>query len=220
LGNISSKGRLRNLLKKQTPPNLAERLLLGVNGVALIAHGGSDVKAVKNSVRTAAAFVEKGINRQISEQIHQVPAASARAGGGARLMKGVRFLATGVGCPPGSHQRGSVTKSWTPPTNGLPSGPALKNGGSPPRGSHLGPVHPGRPAGFGTGESSPDQLDAIIVATCTPDHLFPSTACLVQKNLRVPACIAFDVSAACSGFIYGLAVANGLIATGSPKPFC
>ena len=63
----------------------------------------------------------------------------------------------------------------------------------------------------------PDQLDAILVATCTPDHLFPSTACLVQKNLGVPACIAFDVSAACSGFIYGLAVANGLISTGVAK---
>jgi 3-oxoacyl-[acyl-carrier-protein] synthase-3 len=63
----------------------------------------------------------------------------------------------------------------------------------------------------------PDQLDAIVVATCTPDHLFPSTACLVQKNLGIPACMAFDVSAACSGFIYGLAVVNGLIATGVAK---
>jgi 3-oxoacyl-[acyl-carrier-protein] synthase-3 len=62
-----------------------------------------------------------------------------------------------------------------------------------------------------------DQLDAIVVATCTPDHLFPSTACLVQKALGVPHAIAFDVSAACSGFIYGLAVVNGLIATGTAK---
>ncbi|MBL0058199.1 MAG: ketoacyl-ACP synthase III [Elusimicrobia bacterium] len=63
----------------------------------------------------------------------------------------------------------------------------------------------------------PDQLDAIIVATCTPDHLVPSTACLVQKALGAPPCIAFDVSAACSGFIYGLAVVQGLIATGVVK---
>ncbi|MBL8023481.1 MAG: ketoacyl-ACP synthase III [Elusimicrobia bacterium] len=63
----------------------------------------------------------------------------------------------------------------------------------------------------------PDQVDAIVVATCTPDHLFPSTACLVQKALEVPSCIAFDVSAACSGFIYGLAVVNGLIETGVAK---
>lgn len=63
----------------------------------------------------------------------------------------------------------------------------------------------------------PEDLDAIIVATCTPDHLIPSTACLVQKNLGIPSGIAFDVSAACSGFIYGLAVANGLISTGVAK---
>ena len=63
----------------------------------------------------------------------------------------------------------------------------------------------------------PEDLDAIIVATCTPDHLIPSTACLVQKNLGIPAGIAFDVSAACSGFIYGLAVVNGLISTGVAK---
>ncbi|HMU95645.1 MAG TPA: beta-ketoacyl-ACP synthase III [Elusimicrobiota bacterium] len=63
----------------------------------------------------------------------------------------------------------------------------------------------------------PRDVDLIVVATCTPDHLFPSTACLVQKNLGVPASIAFDVSAACSGFIYGLACVKGLLETGLAK---
>jgi 3-oxoacyl-[acyl-carrier-protein] synthase-3 len=63
----------------------------------------------------------------------------------------------------------------------------------------------------------PDAIDLIVVATCTPDHLFPSVACLVQKNLGIPSCIAFDVSAACSGFLYGLACVRGLLASGTAK---
>jgi 3-oxoacyl-[acyl-carrier-protein] synthase III len=64
---------------------------------------------------------------------------------------------------------------------------------------------------------APADVDLIIVATCTPDHLFPSVACLVQKKLGVPQAIAFDVSAACSGFLYGLACVKGLLETGAAK---
>jgi len=60
----------------------------------------------------------------------------------------------------------------------------------------------------------PVDLDAIIVATMTPDQPFPSTACLVQHKLGAPKCMAFDISAACSGFIYGLQVARGLLQSG------
>lgn len=66
-------------------------------------------------------------------------------------------------------------------------------------------------------ELSPEQLDVIIVATCTPDHFFPSVACLVQNGLRAKNAAAFDVSAACSGFIYSLATANGLLTSGIHK---
>ncbi|MCD6116598.1 ketoacyl-ACP synthase III, partial [bacterium] len=54
----------------------------------------------------------------------------------------------------------------------------------------------------------PDELDLIIVATLSPDMLFPSTACLVQKNIGATKAVAFDISAACSGFIYGLSIAQ------------
>lgn len=66
-------------------------------------------------------------------------------------------------------------------------------------------------------ELSADQLDAIIVATCTPDHFFPSVACLVQKALGANQAAAFDVSAACSGFIHALAVAKGFLESGMYK---
>ncbi len=57
-------------------------------------------------------------------------------------------------------------------------------------------------------------IDLILVATSTPDHLFPATACLVQDKLGATKAGAFDVSAACSGFIYALALARGMIVTG------
>ncbi len=58
------------------------------------------------------------------------------------------------------------------------------------------------------------EIDLIVVATSTPDHVFPSTACLVQKELDAPGGAAFDVSAVCSGFVYALATADAMIRTG------
>lgn len=59
-----------------------------------------------------------------------------------------------------------------------------------------------------------EELDLIIVATITPDMFFPSTACILQDKLGAAKAAAFDLSAACSGFIYGLATASSMIASG------
>src|SRR5580765_3863553 len=58
-------------------------------------------------------------------------------------------------------------------------------------------------------------IDLIVVATSTPDMVFPSTACLVQRKLGIAGCAAFDVQAVCSGFVYALAVADSMIRTGA-----
>ncbi len=63
----------------------------------------------------------------------------------------------------------------------------------------------------------PADLDMILVATITPDMLFPSTACVLQERLGARRAAAMDVSAACSGFIYGLAVADGLLRLGTMR---
>ncbi len=60
-------------------------------------------------------------------------------------------------------------------------------------------------------------LDLIIVATTTPDRVFPSTACLLQDRLGVHGCPAFDVQAVCTGFVYALAIAEKFIRTGSAR---
>jgi 3-oxoacyl-[acyl-carrier-protein] synthase-3 len=69
-----------------------------------------------------------------------------------------------------------------------------------------------RAAGVAAGD-----LDLIIVATSTPDYVFPSTACLLQAKLGVRGCAAFDVQAVCSGFVYGLGVADSFIRAGETR---
>ena len=62
-----------------------------------------------------------------------------------------------------------------------------------------------------------DEVDLLIVATSTPDMVFPSTACIVQRKLGIAGCAAFDVQAVCSGFVYALTVADAMIRTGSAR---
>ncbi len=64
---------------------------------------------------------------------------------------------------------------------------------------------------------SADQIDLILVATSTPDMVFPSTACIVQRKLGVHGCPAFDVQAVCSGFVYALTVADSMIRSGAAR---
>ena len=63
----------------------------------------------------------------------------------------------------------------------------------------------------------PSDIDLIIVATSTPDMVFPSTAALLQSKLGIVGCPVFDVQAVCSGFIYAMTVADAMIKTGTAK---
>jgi 3-oxoacyl-[acyl-carrier-protein] synthase-3 len=60
-------------------------------------------------------------------------------------------------------------------------------------------------------------IDLIIVATTTPDKIFPSTACILQHKLGISGCAAFDIQAVCSGFVYALSTADNFIKSGAAK---
>jgi len=62
-----------------------------------------------------------------------------------------------------------------------------------------------------------EDIDLIIVATTTPDMVFPSTACILQSKLDISECPAFDVQAVCSGFVYALNIADLFIKSGQAK---
>jgi 3-oxoacyl-[acyl-carrier-protein] synthase III len=66
------------------------------------------------------------------------------------------------------------------------------------------------------GRSAAD-VDLIIVATSTPDMVFPSTACILQPKLGIAGCAAFDLQAVCSGFVYALSVADAMVRVGSAR---
>jgi 3-oxoacyl-[acyl-carrier-protein] synthase-3 len=63
----------------------------------------------------------------------------------------------------------------------------------------------------------PSAVDLVVVATTTPDQVFPSTACLLQNRLEIHGCPAFDVQAVCAGFIFAMDVANRFIRTGGAR---
>ncbi len=63
----------------------------------------------------------------------------------------------------------------------------------------------------------PQDIDLIVVATSTPDMVFPSTACIIQRKLGIDGCAAFDLQAVCSGFVYGLSVVDSMIRTGMAR---
>ena len=63
----------------------------------------------------------------------------------------------------------------------------------------------------------PEDIDLIILATTTPDQVFPSTACLLQSRLGIHGCAAFDIQAVCTGFVYAMGVADNFIKAGSAK---
>ncbi|MDB5749930.1 MAG: ketoacyl-ACP synthase [Ramlibacter sp.] len=81
--------------------------------------------------------------------------------------------------------------------------------------SELG-VHAARNALEAAGRQA-SEVDLIIVATSTPDMVFPSSATILQHKLGVGGCAAFDVQAVCSGFVYALTVADAMIRTGSAR---
>ena len=65
--------------------------------------------------------------------------------------------------------------------------------------------------------TSPEEIDLILVATATPDYFFPSTACVIQDKIGAKNAAAFDLSAGCSGFVYGIATGSNFIKTGAYK---
>jgi 3-oxoacyl-[acyl-carrier-protein] synthase III len=72
-------------------------------------------------------------------------------------------------------------------------------------------------AALASAKRSAADVDLIIVATSTPDMVFPSTACILQHKLGIAGCAAFDMQAVCSGFVYALTVADAMVRAGSAR---
>ena len=74
---------------------------------------------------------------------------------------------------------------------------------------------------FATHQVDPQSIDFLLFCTQTPDYPLPTTACLIQDRLGLPLhCGALDFNLGCSGFVYGLSIADGLIQSGAAKGSC
>jgi 3-oxoacyl-[acyl-carrier-protein] synthase-3 len=78
--------------------------------------------------------------------------------------------------------------------------------------SHMG--HAAALIALEKGGLTPEDIDLILVATMSPDYMYPSTACLIQASLNAKNAVALDIQAACTGFIYGLSIAKAYIESG------
>jgi 3-oxoacyl-[acyl-carrier-protein] synthase III len=108
-------------------------------------------------------------------------------------------------------------KSWsTPPTSGSPRARASRSAGSRRIGCAR-PTWASRlpAARWSQANVREDEIDLIICATITPDMPFPATACLIQQKLGAKRAAAFDMEAACSGFLYGLEIGQQFITSGT-----
>ncbi len=108
-------------------------------------------------------------------------------------------------------QRLDTTDEWIRTRTGISERRVLREGGT----SEL--VVPAARRCLEMRGIGPDDVDCIIVSTITPDHLFPSTAAVVQQKIGATRAWGFDLSAACSGFTYGLAVASSLVTSGAAR---
>jgi 3-oxoacyl-[acyl-carrier-protein] synthase III len=120
----------------------------------------------------------------------------------ARVMTNADFQARGL----------DTSDAWIRERTGI----VQRHIAEPSQGSSELAMHASRAALSAAGVA-PEDLDLIIVATSTPDYVFPSTACLLQAKLGAKGGAAFDVQAVCSGFVYGLATADAFIKAGTHK---
>lgn len=134
------------------------------------------------------------------------------------ILRSIKILGTGVGLPPkiltnnDLAQMVDTSDAWITERTGIKARRIAEDDVSTSDLCAEAVAHACKNAGM-----EPADLDALIVGTSTADTLFPSTACWTQKKLGIRGMAALDVSAGCSGFVYGLEVASALVAAGTAK---
>ena len=194
--------------------------LLGLRGIVIKSHGSADGT---RSARRSSARSRKCATacRSASPSAWRSPARSRGRPpcepNASQRNDLFRIAGTGSYLPPrvmtnaDFAARCDTSDAWIRERTGIERHIAEKSRGL--ERSRLG-SEPARAAG---GRRRAEELDLIVVATSTPDYVFPSTACLLQAKLGVKGCAAFDVQAVCSGFVYGLATADTFIGRGNTR---
>ncbi len=224
---------LKHFKRRVDPRRYNGAALLGLRGLVFKSHGSADAFAFEQALNRACEAARNRlldrVHDRILETLQALPAPSADEPAdpsrmnttSARYTAHRRHRQLPAAAPRDERRAGAPAgraAASRPATTGSSSAPASARAISPP------PTwlqRSRRRARRAARSTPPDceagQVDLIIVATSTPDMVFPSTACIVQRKLGIAGCPAFDVQAVCSGFVYGLSVADAMIRTGAAR---
>ena len=185
--------------------------LLGLKGIVVKSHGAADSFSFEFALEKAVGEVKNNMLDEIAARMSEINE-------DVLLKMYSRIISTGSYLPEKRltnfdfEQMLDTSNSWIVERSGIES---RRVAGADELASDLG--YKAAYSALKRANLEPNDVDLIIVATTTPDMIFPSTACIVQSKLGVKDCIAFDVQAVCSGFVYGLNIADLFIKSGQAK---
>ena len=177
-------------------------------------HGSATDKGVANAIRVAARMVREDLTRKIAEDLANVSAQRAAAGGREMSRRAV-IVGTGSALPPRRvtnaelAERVDTTHEWIVERTGIEARHIAGDGETTATLATEAARKALAAAGIDAG-----QIGLIVLATATPDQTFPASATRVQTALGIDDCIAFDVQAVCTGFLYALSIADNMIKGG------
>jgi 3-oxoacyl-[acyl-carrier-protein] synthase-3 len=222
LGAALMTSALRRLKRRTDYAEHGGAPLLGVDGVALICHGGSNATALKNAVYVANRFAQIGLGHELRRPSRNTPSSGTlrrRPPRGGALVIAVAHHRDGARRAAQETDQRRLAKMVDTSTAGSSNAPGSA---SDTFWSRRSPRAISRPRRRRRRAARPASIrpavDCIIVGTVTGDCPFPATATFVQKKLGAKngGC-AFDLSAACAGFLYGVSIADSFIRTGQFK---
>ena len=207
-----------NLLKVHLDPNNHNgAVFLGLNGLVVKSHGSANPKGVANAIGVAASMVRNDITRKIGDDLDNFRAhafangscASEPALGRPRSRLGACQAAGSSNEELAETVDTSDAVDRRADRNPQPLHRRRRRDDGEPRDRRRAPrARPCR-------ASTATDIDLIVLATATPDQTFPSSATKVQAALGIDDCVAFDVHAVCTGFLYALSVADSMLRSGN-----
>ncbi len=195
--------------------------LVGLKGVVVKSHGGADAFAFAHALSRAHAEVQHGVLEKIAQRIAEMPAArrverAAIPGRSAHMHSRIagtgRYLPEKILTNAELAERVATSDEWIRTRTGICQR-HIAAGNEQTSDLALAAAR----EALAAASLAAGDVDLIVVATTTPDVVFPSTACILQAKLGAHGGAAFDVQAVCSGFVYALAIADRMVTGGMAR---